>query len=100
MREALHDGQEGLRFVESVTGAGYRFVAPLSRLHNLRGAAEGTMVAPEHLGELQQLPEENARLPRVVADLSLEKKALEERAGARGERAGALRAACLAAEAE
>jgi len=86
LRKALHDGREGLRFIESVTGTGYRFVAPLSRLHNFPGAAQGTLVSIEHLRELQQLREENARLRRAVADLTLEKKVLEERSGASGRR--------------
>jgi len=34
LRKALEDGQRGMRYIESVTGHGYRFVAPLSPLDN------------------------------------------------------------------
>src|ERR1700736_3900357 len=30
LRKALNDGKDGARFVENVTGIGYRFVAPVS----------------------------------------------------------------------
>jgi DNA-binding winged helix-turn-helix (wHTH) protein len=85
LRKVLNDGQDGARFVESVTGLGYRFVAPV--------AAVGKPAAPDapsnvgQLHEMQQLREENARLRRVVADLSLQKHILEEKAGRGGIRA-------------
>ena len=31
LRKALGDGQQGIRYIENVTGRGYRFVAPLIR---------------------------------------------------------------------
>jgi DNA-binding winged helix-turn-helix (wHTH) protein len=81
LRKALNDGKEGLRFVESVSGIGYRFVAPLAYLHD---CADGTGPRVEQLCELQQLREENAGLRRVVADLTREKQIL----GVRGSLAG------------
>jgi DNA-binding winged helix-turn-helix (wHTH) protein len=36
LRKALRDGQEGMRYVENVTGHGYRFVAPLRRTDDAR----------------------------------------------------------------
>jgi predicted ATPase/DNA-binding winged helix-turn-helix (wHTH) protein len=36
LRKALGDGQAGMRYVENVTGHGYRFVAPLTRLDEAR----------------------------------------------------------------
>src|SRR5690242_565723 len=35
LRRALEDGRRGVRYIENVTGYGYRFVAPLSCLDNL-----------------------------------------------------------------
>jgi len=32
LRKALRDSQEGMRYIENVTGRGYRFVAPLRRV--------------------------------------------------------------------
>jgi DNA-binding winged helix-turn-helix (wHTH) protein len=34
LRKALEDGQRGTRYIENVTGQGYRFVAPLTPLGN------------------------------------------------------------------
>ena len=92
LRKVLNDGKDGARFVENVTGLGYRFVAPI--------AAAGKPAAPDapsnvcQLHEMQQLREENARLRRVVADLSLQKHILEEKTG-RGVRAFPRRASSL-----
>jgi DNA-binding winged helix-turn-helix (wHTH) protein len=36
LRNALGDGQAGMRYVENVTGHGYRFVAPLTRFDEAR----------------------------------------------------------------
>jgi predicted ATPase/DNA-binding winged helix-turn-helix (wHTH) protein len=36
LRKALGDGQAGMRYVENVTGHGYRFIAPLKRLDGAR----------------------------------------------------------------
>ena len=79
LRKILNDGKNGERFIESVTGIGYRFVAPISFSP---ASPPGTDSAPSTLerpGELQHLREENARLRRVVADLTLEKHILEEK---------------------
>lgn len=81
LRKVLNDGKDGLRVVESVTGIGYRFVAPLSCLQGATGTANSATVSVEQVCELQLLREENARLRRVVADLTLEKQILEERVG-------------------
>jgi predicted ATPase/DNA-binding winged helix-turn-helix (wHTH) protein len=34
IRKALQDGESGMRYVENITGHGYRFIAPISRLIN------------------------------------------------------------------
>ncbi|HEY6925521.1 MAG TPA: transcriptional regulator [Steroidobacteraceae bacterium] len=82
LRKALKDGEDGLRIVENVTGIGYRFVAPLSHARTCAGAADGaTLLSIAQPSDLQQLREENARLRRVVADLMLEKRTLEESVG-------------------
>jgi DNA-binding winged helix-turn-helix (wHTH) protein len=36
LRKALGDGQSGMRYVENVTGHGYRFIAPLTRVDDTR----------------------------------------------------------------
>jgi DNA-binding winged helix-turn-helix (wHTH) protein len=81
LRKVLNDGKDGVRFVENVTGLGYRFVAPVAAAGK---SAHSTDDTPPSLGqqhEMQQLREENARLRRVVVDLTLEKGILEEKAG-------------------
>jgi DNA-binding winged helix-turn-helix (wHTH) protein len=79
LRKALNDGKDGARFVENVTGIGYRFIAPVALPQDSRSAADGAPFAVEQLRELLQLREENARLRRVVADLMLEKHILKEK---------------------
>jgi DNA-binding winged helix-turn-helix (wHTH) protein len=73
LRKALNDGKDGRRFVENVTGTGYRFVAPLLHLHASPGVTDGNALNVAQLRELQQLREENARLRRALADLTLKK---------------------------
>ena len=92
LRKVLNDGKDGARFVESVTGLGYRFVAPIAAAG--KPAAPGAPSNVYQLHEMQQLREENARLRRVVADLSLQKHILEEKKD-RGVRAFPRRAASL-----
>jgi DNA-binding winged helix-turn-helix (wHTH) protein len=77
LRKALDDSNNGMRFVESVTGIGYRFVAPVAHLHDSPGAGVGSALTVEQLCDLRQLFAENARLRRVVADMTLEKWALD-----------------------
>jgi DNA-binding winged helix-turn-helix (wHTH) protein len=84
LRKALNDGKDGERFVENVTGIGYRFVAPIVLPPELWPSADGTpcgveKCSVEKLLELQRLREENRRLRRVVADLTLDKRILEEK---------------------
>jgi DNA-binding winged helix-turn-helix (wHTH) protein len=76
LRKILNDGVNGERFIESVTGIGYRFVAPISFPPATGDSAPSIL---ESSGELQHLREENARLRRVVADLTLAKHLLEEK---------------------
>jgi DNA-binding winged helix-turn-helix (wHTH) protein len=40
LRKALGDGQRGLRYVENVTGHGYRFVAPLKCLSSTSASCD------------------------------------------------------------
>jgi predicted ATPase/DNA-binding winged helix-turn-helix (wHTH) protein len=47
LRKALRDGQEGMRYVENVTGHGYRFVAPLRRNDDARLSTATQTRAPE-----------------------------------------------------
>jgi DNA-binding winged helix-turn-helix (wHTH) protein len=82
LRKALNDGKDGARFVENVTGIGYRFVASVAFSHDSRPAADSTPLTVEHLRELLHLREENASLRRVVADLTLEKHILKEKIAA------------------
>ena len=79
LRKVLNDGKDGARFVENVTGLGYRFVAPVAATGKLADPNAPSNVCQPH--EVQRLREENARLRRVVADLSLQKHLLEEKAG-------------------
>ena len=83
LRKVLNDGKDGARFVESVTGLGYRFVAPIAVVEKSAHGAADTPASVGQLREMQQLREENARLRRAVADLTLEKSVLEEEAGIR-----------------
>ena len=78
LRKALSDGKDGAHFVENVTGIGYRFVAPVAVSQDSWRAAEGLPLSVEKLRELERLREENARLRRVVTDLTLAKQILEE----------------------
>jgi DNA-binding winged helix-turn-helix (wHTH) protein len=48
LRKALGDGQAGMRYVENVTGHGYRFVAPLTRVDEARPGPVTQARAPEH----------------------------------------------------
>lgn len=86
LRKALREGEAGVRYVESVTGRGYRFVAPVTPEHKMakaqssapprepenfppNGAREGrrllafvhvdttSLVGVRQLVELQELPE-------------------------------------------
>jgi DNA-binding winged helix-turn-helix (wHTH) protein len=81
LRKVLNDGKDGVRFVESVTGFGYRFVAPVAVAGKSVDSTDVTPPSVCQLREVQQLREENERLRRVVADLTLEKSILEEKAG-------------------
>jgi DNA-binding winged helix-turn-helix (wHTH) protein len=83
LRKILQCGKDGARFIESVTGVGYRFVAPVVVARKSLAGMDDTALGVAPLREVQQLREENARLRRVVADLSLEKRVLEERTGQR-----------------
>lgn len=84
LRKILQCGKDGARFVENVTGVGYRFVAPVVVARKpSAGPGDDTTLGVAPLREVLQLREENARLRRVVADLSLEKRVLEERVGQR-----------------
>jgi DNA-binding winged helix-turn-helix (wHTH) protein len=78
LRKILNDGTHGQHFIESVTGIGYRFVAPISCPQASRPAMDSTSPTLDPV-ELQHLREENARLRRVVANLTLEKHILEEK---------------------
>ena len=83
LRKVLNDGKDGARFVESITGLGYRFVAPIAAAGNAAHDTDATPPSIFQQREMQQLREENARLRRAVADLTLEKHLLEEKAGLR-----------------
>jgi predicted ATPase/DNA-binding winged helix-turn-helix (wHTH) protein len=48
LRKALGDDQAGMRYVENVTGHGYRFVAPLTRLDEARLSPVAQARAAEH----------------------------------------------------
>jgi predicted ATPase/DNA-binding winged helix-turn-helix (wHTH) protein len=76
LRKALHDGEDGLRYVQNVTGRGYRFIAPVTRGQGTGAAArvtvqDGAAKPPEasssvpsgRPGHLLQLP---ACLARVI----------------------------------
>ena len=47
LRRALGEGRRGERYVATVSGRGYRFVAPVKRQHAFHGQGK-TAVAPEH----------------------------------------------------
>ena len=47
LRKILEDGKEGIRYVESVTGLGYRFVAPVSQVTEEPRAAAPRIVGRE-----------------------------------------------------
>ena len=50
IRQVLGDSRESPRFVETVSGKGYRFVAPLELVSpTLPKTAPGHLIAPEHL---------------------------------------------------
>lgn len=83
LRKVLNDGKDGARFVESVTGLGYRFVAPVAAAEKSAHSGDDTPANVCQLREMQRLRDENARLRRAVADLTLEKCILEEKAGRR-----------------
>jgi DNA-binding winged helix-turn-helix (wHTH) protein len=83
LRKVLNDGKEGVRFVENVTGLGYRFVASVAATGKSAHITDDTSPGLGQLHEMQQLREENERLRRAVANLTLEKSILEEKAGRR-----------------
>ena len=83
LRKVLNDGKDGVRFVENVTGLGYRFVAPVAAAGKFAHSTDDTPPSVCQLHEMRRLSEENERLRRVVADLTLEKNILEEKAGRR-----------------
>jgi DNA-binding winged helix-turn-helix (wHTH) protein len=83
LRKVLNDGNEGVRFVENVTGLGYRFVASVAAAGKSAHSTDDTSTSLGQPHEMQQLREENERLRRVVADLTLEKKILQEKSGRR-----------------
>jgi predicted ATPase/DNA-binding winged helix-turn-helix (wHTH) protein len=52
LRKALGDGQSGVRYVENVTGHGYRFIAPLTRVDETRASP-----APQvHAADARNVP--------------------------------------------
>jgi predicted ATPase/DNA-binding winged helix-turn-helix (wHTH) protein len=48
LRKALGDGQAGMRYVENVTGHGYRFVAPLTRVDEAPSAPVAQAPGADH----------------------------------------------------
>jgi predicted ATPase/DNA-binding winged helix-turn-helix (wHTH) protein len=48
LRKALGDGQAGMRYVENVTGHGYRFIAPLKRVDEAQPSPVAQARAAEH----------------------------------------------------
>jgi predicted ATPase/DNA-binding winged helix-turn-helix (wHTH) protein len=48
LRKALGDGQAGVRYVENVTGHGYRFIAPLTHVDEAPPAFVAQARGPEH----------------------------------------------------
>jgi predicted ATPase/DNA-binding winged helix-turn-helix (wHTH) protein len=48
LRKALGDGQAGVRYVENVTGQGYRFIAPLTRVDEAPPAPVAQARGAEH----------------------------------------------------
>jgi predicted ATPase/DNA-binding winged helix-turn-helix (wHTH) protein len=59
LRKALQDGKSGMRYVENITGHGYRFIAPITRLVNTDSIA---MPAAEPSAPLPNLPTPPARI--------------------------------------
>src|ERR1700726_4476388 len=55
LRKALGDGQFGNRYIASIQGHGYRFIAPVARLpadHDKGSASAGTSNLPPALGRM------------------------------------------------
>jgi DNA-binding winged helix-turn-helix (wHTH) protein len=51
LRKALGDGKSGMRYVENVTGRGYRFIAPLTRVDDTRPTPAPQVHAAEHASQ-------------------------------------------------
>jgi cholera toxin transcriptional activator len=77
IREALNDSAASPRYVETVTGKGYRFIAPVSQapLRRAKGADSATEGAPAvvetSLGAVLSTPEELPEPPRKLARILL-----------------------------
>ena len=78
LRKALKDGKDGARFVENVTGLGYRFVAPIAHAPGPRQPDTDDISSTGRIHELEKLREENAQLRRVMANLTLELAKLDD----------------------
>ena len=48
LRKVLGDGRAGMRYVENVTGHGYRFIAPVTRYDSVQPAPVMQACAAEH----------------------------------------------------
>jgi predicted ATPase/DNA-binding winged helix-turn-helix (wHTH) protein len=59
LRKALQDGKSGMRYVENITGHGYRFIAPITRLVNTDAIA---LAQAEPTAHLPHLPTPPARI--------------------------------------
>jgi predicted ATPase/DNA-binding winged helix-turn-helix (wHTH) protein len=69
LRKALGDGQDGMRYVENVTGHGYRFVAPLRRVEEPPPAPIEPAPA-DHSNNIPMLPTRMIGRAAVVARLA------------------------------
>jgi predicted ATPase/DNA-binding winged helix-turn-helix (wHTH) protein len=68
LRKALGDGQAGMRYVENVTGHGYRFLAPLTRLDGALPSPVAQTRAVEHPHDIPiRLTRMIGRAPVVAA---------------------------------
>jgi predicted ATPase/DNA-binding winged helix-turn-helix (wHTH) protein len=56
LRKALQDGKSGMRYVENITGHGYRFIAPITRLVNNDAIALPQAEPSAHLPHLPTPP--------------------------------------------
>jgi predicted ATPase/DNA-binding winged helix-turn-helix (wHTH) protein len=63
LRKALGDGQNGARYIATLAGQGYRFVAPVSQASNSNDGA-----SPAPLGSVSQTSDPNGGTPAVPAN--------------------------------